>query len=236
MRTDRHPGLDTQISVSNSYAAPPDPRHARWPHRTALVASTVRRLAGRTGRDLDIGCGSGLWFLALGCGWKHHGIEVAPQAAVFARQAGAEVFCGPVDEYATPTEPFDLITAFALLEHLPDPRRLVRRVAQWLHPGGLFVLMTGDRESKTARAMGATWPLYASPDHIHYFSARSVRTLLKSCGLDVSHEEWRFMYFPDSRPRPLARAAMKGLEILGRVSLPAPDHYYCYATSSPEAS
>jgi len=68
---------------------------------------------------------------------------------------------------------FDVITAFAVIEHMSDPGFLLRWSFDHLKPGGILIVMTGDRESSTAQAMDADWPLYYSIEHLSFFSARS---------------------------------------------------------------
>jgi SAM-dependent methyltransferase len=208
----------------------PEIRYTRWPHRPALIYAEVRRLRFNGGRVLDIGCNTGLWLATLGDEWKKYGVELSNIAANIAREfTRADVFCGPIESYKAEPNSFDLITAFAVIEHVSDPKMLVYWIYEHLKPGGLLVLMTGDRESKTALLMGDKWPLYECKDHVSYFSARSLRYLLQKTGFQVVKEEWRFMYRPDRKVRITVNTIEKIKEMFRMIGEPNHDHYYCYA-------
>lgn len=207
-----------------------DVRQARWPSRAALVAAKINRLAPKRGRALDIGCNTGVNLKALGPGWERVGVELsAPLAQVARHQVPAQVHIRPVEEVDEPPASFDLVTCYAVIEHLFDPAAFVDRVHALLRPGGLLVLMTGDCESRLARQMGDGWPLRVSPDHVSFFSARSLRRLVDEKGFDLLSEEWRFMYFADGVGSRSRRLAMRLREIAG-LSVPEEfDTYYLYA-------
>ena len=77
------------------------------------------------------------------------------------------------------------MTAFDVLEHLPHPLAFVRQALAWLVPGGLLALTLPDAASPMARLMGRHWFHYAPPDHVHYFTAATIRRLLERGGADA---------------------------------------------------
>jgi SAM-dependent methyltransferase len=223
--------LAIQQNSFNQNVTMPHIRDTRWPHRPALIASEISRLTKCAGKVLDIGCNTGIWLATLGSAWEKYGVELSPVAAETGRRfSQAEIFCGPIESYHAAPNSFDLVTAFAVIEHLSDPKMLVAWAYEHLAPEGLLVLMTGDRESLVARQMGADWPLYWSHDHISFFSARSLCRLLENQGFQVIRQEWRFMYAATGLGSPFLKFIMKLKEML-RVDITSPnnDHYYCYA-------
>ena len=224
---------DVQMERAATHSLHPSAHCSRWPHRRHLVARTIERVSGTKGLFLDVGCSNGAALAALSSGWKKYGVELCPQTAEVARTyAQADVYCGPIESYHPPKDGFDVITAFALIEHLYRPKDFVQSVGSWLKPNGLLVLMTGDRESRLALRMQDEWPLLLSPDHLHFFSARSLCGLLEGAGFMIVREEWRYMY--DAVPRGgLFRWIQKAMELLGCNGSPVHDHYYCYGRKRP---
>jgi SAM-dependent methyltransferase len=223
--------LAIQQNSFNQNVVMPSLRDTRWPHRPALIASEIKRLTQHPGKALDIGCNTGIWLAALGAAWDKYGVELSSLAAETGRRfSQAEIFCGPIESYQAAPNSFEMVTAFAVIEHLSDPNLLVAWAYEHLAPGGLLVLMTGDRESLVARQMGPDWPLYWSHDHISFFSARSLCRLLESQGFQVIRQEWRFMYTATGLGSTILKIIMKFKEI-ARFDITSPnnDHYYCYA-------
>ena len=220
--------IDLQRTVFD--ATTPE-RETRWTTRTlgrhALVARCARQLVPASGGILDIGCGSGDW-LAQWKGRSLFGVDVSARAAeITRRNTGAEVFCGPIEDYAHAPTSLALISALALIEHLTEPEHLISWAFDHLRPGGILLLMTGDRESSVASHLGGHWPLYEPEEHVHFFSARSLTRLLQRFGFSLRRAEWRPMLY--SRTSFTDRVTTKLEELTGRVTAPYYDHMYLYA-------
>ena len=220
---------EAQVAKAIFHDRHPARKYTHWPYRVAQVARRIKRLTGHSGKILDIGCSNGLALAAMGEGWEKNGVELCPATAEIARQfAGAQVFCGAIENYSAPENYFDVVTAFAVIEHVSDPVWLIQWAVSHLKTNGLLVIMTGDRESRIAQTMQDRWPLLLSPDHVSYFSARSLTHLLQSSGLEVVHQEWRYVYsaIPENG---LCRTWKKVQDLFGFNQSPVYDHYYCYA-------
>jgi ubiquinone/menaquinone biosynthesis C-methylase UbiE len=84
------------------------------------------------------------------------------------------------------TSTFDVVTMWDVLEHLRDPHSAVAEVARVLRPGGRFVLTTGDVRSAVACLSRARWHLYTIPEHLFFYSRKSLRLLLSAHGFSVT--------------------------------------------------
>jgi SAM-dependent methyltransferase len=84
-----------------------------------------------------------------------HGIELSQYASEYARtRLGLSVHTGTVEDADFPTEYFDVITLWDVLEHLPDPMKALRILWRWLKPEGLLLLNTPNLDSLDARVFG----------------------------------------------------------------------------------
>lgn len=142
----------------------------------------------QTNRLLDIGCGSGVLLEAAhAAGWEAEGLEVSRPAVEHIRKMGFTVFNGELAEAHYPGAHFDVVTCSEILEHVPDPQALVTEVARILRPGGLFWATTPHGRGMSARLLGTKWSIVCPPEHLHLFSRRGIRNLLKAAGFNHPH-------------------------------------------------
>lgn len=144
---------------------------------------------GAAGRLLDLGCAGGyLVAAALARGFDAFGMDISSHAVSVARSVAPDrIKQGVIEEASYPPASFDVITAFDVVEHHPDPAALLRRVAEVLRPGGVFVVTVPDLDSLTARLMGASWPHYKE-EHRFYPTRAAFRRLLARTGLGLARE------------------------------------------------
>jgi SAM-dependent methyltransferase len=137
-------------------------------------------------RLLDIGAGSGKLVRFLRAqGIDAQGIE--PSRALFDRFLGTEAAftCAMLDHYrSTAAAAFDIVTAFDVIEHVPDPVAFLGDVAALLEPGGVFFASTPDVGSLPAKAFGRRWHFYY-PYHLSYFARRTLSRAAEPRGLHI---------------------------------------------------
>lgn len=151
----------------------PDPA----PARTVRGEQTV----------LDVGCGVGDFLaIARSRGWRGVGVEISPEAAAVARARGFDVVVGDALDVEFPGEKFDRVRCAHTLEHVPDPSRLVRRLADAVRDDGLVTIVVPNRESVTARLFRRYWYHLDLPRHLYHFRPQDIRALAAESGLGVT--------------------------------------------------
>lgn len=179
----------------------------------------IEGLVGDTqGRILDFGCGGGQFLSHFGDGWQRFGCDISEEARYISSRKGIKTVATIGDD-TFPNEFFDVVTMFAVIEHLPKPREIVGRLHRFLKVGGLFAVMTGDVTSLKARMRGKRWHMYCPPAHLWFFSAQSLDLLMASFGLEKVKGVWSdggMARIPFLETVPVLR------------DLPVFDHYYGY--------
>jgi SAM-dependent methyltransferase len=200
-------------------------------------AGLVRRIRGRLshpGSALDIGTGEGSFLeqlLDLGFD-RVAGYEpsAAPLAAASARVRELIVHDVFAPGGAAGRGPFDLITCFMTIEHVPDPAGLCRDALGLLAPGGALMIVCHDRRAPLNRALGARSPIM-DIEHLQLFSQASARQLLARTGyadIDVRRivNRYPLHYWLKLAPlpRPVKTALVSGARRgpLGSLSLSLP--------------
>lgn len=102
-----------------------------------VLAALAARLPHDRRRLLDVGAHAGRFIAAAQrAGWKAEGLELNPKTGAYAAAAtGACVHQGNVHTFDADAR-YDAVTLTDVLEHIPDPRTVLRRVHHFLAPGG----------------------------------------------------------------------------------------------------
>ena len=150
-------------------------------HRLAVVRERLR-----PGRWLDVGCATGSFVrAAAAAGNVAEGLDASREAVEQARASGLVAHHGRVEDFV-PTQPYDAVTAFDVLEHSIDPRAFLARLHGWLRPGGSLVLTLPDVSSVYPRLlMRRHWFYYWPDEHLFYFDPKTVTRLLTEEGFEV---------------------------------------------------
>jgi 2-polyprenyl-3-methyl-5-hydroxy-6-metoxy-1,4-benzoquinol methylase len=191
----------------------------RWLHqsRRERVESAVRRLAKERSRAdaLEVGPGSGI-YLPLLCALFERvtasDVEaeyVDHLAGVVAERPNLELVIDDIAFSTLRPESFDLVLCSEVIEHTPEPARVVAGLRRVLRPGGTLVLTTPQARSILELASKVAFLpgivdlvrlVYREPilptGHISLLTVRQVEELLTSNGFRVlDHETWG-LYLP----------------------------------------
>jgi 2-polyprenyl-3-methyl-5-hydroxy-6-metoxy-1,4-benzoquinol methylase len=141
-------------------------------------------------RLLDVGAGGGFYVGAMrDRGWEVRAVEPDPIAAERAA-AGAglgrgAIVVGTVEDADFAPGSFDLITMSHVVEHLYDPVGALRRMREWLAPGGRLMLWCPNAGSAEARLFGRHWDGLDPPRHLSHFTPRTLTRVLAEAGWEV---------------------------------------------------
>jgi SAM-dependent methyltransferase len=159
---------------------------------TALAAQVklefVQAFAPPGGTLLDVGASFGHFLATAGRAFRAVGVELNPTAVAWSRrELRVENFVGSL--YALPPEvtpPFDVISAWDVIEHLDDPRGALAFLRTYLKPGGWLFLSTPDAGAWTARVLGSSWYYQDPVQHVNLFSRANLVRLLRESGFEIA--------------------------------------------------
>lgn len=169
--------------------------------------------AGPGARTLEVGCGNGSMSAWLAGRVAPRGRAVAVDLDLSLAAADvpglefrqADILAGPVE----PAD-FDVVTARAVLHHVPDAEAAVANLAASARPGGAILLIEPDflpvsiAEPPAARAFWRSWPAWSRERGIDYFIGRRLPPMLSRLGLtDVRAVAETRCALPAGAPRPV---------------------------------
>jgi SAM-dependent methyltransferase len=163
----------------------------RWRARRILDAA-LRTASGR--RVLDVGCMYGYLLeeaLARGAA-AAVGVELSAGPAKAARGRGLDVFCGTIEKFAeTRSEPFDLVVAQHVLEHVSELPSFLGTAKKLVAPGGSLCICVPNFDARARRLFTDAWGWYQTPVHLHHFGLTAMTKLLDDNGFEITHHEAR---------------------------------------------
>lgn len=134
--------------------------------------------ASKTRRLLDIGCANGAFPRFMrDRGWTVEGIEVAATADSI---TDFPVYRS-VAEIPSSSARYNAISAWSVLEYMPDPGAAFRAVSDLLSPGGAFIVVTPNFDSVTNLGLRR----YDVPRQLYCFSPRTIQAYAAKAGLSV---------------------------------------------------
>jgi len=161
------------------------------------------------GNLLDVGTGIGQFLHQAKPYFSEvAGTEISESAVRMAQERyGLEIQRGRIEDLPLSDLSFDNLTLFHVLEHVPDPARLMRRCHQLLRPGGMAVIAVpndvlawgsglkklGKRMGlrafrKFSRVTGIPKAGTSSEIHLSHFTPVVLRRLLSSSGFEIVEE------------------------------------------------
>ena len=149
--------------------------------RMELIERSSRLTAGSL---LDVGSGTGEVLLtARERGWRVQGVEPERTAAAMARERGLPVAIGALEESGLPERSYDVVSAFHVLEHIPDSRSFLRTMARWVRPGGYVVIEVPNFASVQRRRLAGHWSGLRPREHLVHFTPDTLRATFAAAGI-----------------------------------------------------
>jgi 2-polyprenyl-3-methyl-5-hydroxy-6-metoxy-1,4-benzoquinol methylase len=182
-----------------------EPSIESWQRMMGPVFKRAARLLQRfqaKGRLMDVGTGFGFFLAEMKKrGWEVMGVEISQRGLNYARnRLGVNVTPGPLEKAGLPEGHFDGVTAFYVIEHLPDPIACLRECHRILKPGGLLLLRYPHTTpiKNLLRLLGIENQLYDLPAHLSDFSPETLQRLLEKVGFDSCEHFIGGYTFPDN--------------------------------------
>jgi len=162
------------------------------------------KLLERGDRLLDIGCGDGtLGYYAKTKYKEVYGVDISEKAIDIARKRGIKTFKIDLNKETLPFPDnyFDAVTCLDVIEHIIDPRFLVKEIYRVLKKGEILIISTPNiRYWKHLFRLVILGRFPKTSDdeelwdggHIHYFTFKDIEELLKKNGFEVIQKKGVF--------------------------------------------
>jgi SAM-dependent methyltransferase len=139
------------------------------------------------GRILDVGCGGGSYLYRLSqWGWEGYGVEPSKRGAEQAQNLGLRVFRGTLEEARFESCFFDVIRLSNVLEHVDQPKEILKEIHRILKPDGLVYITVPNTRSLVFWLFKENWYALDAPRHVISYCPRALRELCDATGFDIA--------------------------------------------------
>lgn len=215
-------GIDTSALIVAYESAPLDAslesRHAAKTYGR-LVNDTLRRVPYSV---LDVGCGDGA-FLSLMANLGSqivHGVEPSRDAASQCLDPRVKIQSATLDDLESDLL-YDAVCLFQTIEHIQNPKELIRQLAARMKADGSLFIICHDRMSLVNRVLGSRSPIF-DIEHLQIFTSAGIRALIETCGLRVTTLQRFTNSYPLSYAIRLAVPAFRAPTWTTKISVPIP--------------
>lgn len=186
----------TKENLGKYYDSPQYHSHSNAFSPAQILYSLARRIAlqrkyllikslhpNSNGKLLDFGCGAGHFLRHMQKhNWQVDGVEISEHARLSAQTLVHKTIHSSLD---TLQETFDLITAWHVVEHMPDPVTTLHELREHLNPSGHLVIAVPNHLSADAKHYRSHWAGYDVPRHLMHFSQKTMKLVAKKCKLKL---------------------------------------------------
>lgn len=136
------------------------------------------------GSILDFGCGTGEFLNTMQqAGWNVTGVEPSPDARLKAEILNSTKINASLQ--ALTDQRFDMITAWHVIEHVPDLIQTIQKLKSHLKKEGTLIIAVPNYQSADAIKYQEYWAGFDVPRHLWHFSKKSMTHLLESLALKL---------------------------------------------------
>ncbi len=151
--------------------------------RAKLIQKLVRK---QNAKILDVGTGRSVMLNELKkAGWEIYGTQ-----PVKASSPQPNIYNGELSDAHYPSDFFDCVTLFHVLEHLAAPKETLREIFRVLKPDGILVIELPNAAALVPRLFKTCWFGYNVPEHLYHFTPQSLKHILTEEGFAVVKENF----------------------------------------------
>ncbi len=137
----------------------------------------------KTNNLIDVGCGIGHFLtVAKERGWNVYGTEFTDEAIQICQNKGISMHQGVLNPTNYPSNHFDVVVSFEVLEHINNPQEEVANFNTILREGGAVYLTTPNFNAISRLILKEKWAVIEYPEHLCYYTPKTLSSIFKQFG------------------------------------------------------
>ncbi len=139
---------------------------------------------------LDYGCASGEFVHFVSDVYKAEGCDISADAIAIAREKYTDIhdrfWCVVKQDHIA--REYDAVCLWDVIEHVADPYESLSNLKKIIKDDGYLFISTPNIGAVFARMLKSKWPFMTPPEHLSFFSYKSIRRLAGILGMEIV--EW----------------------------------------------
>jgi 2-polyprenyl-3-methyl-5-hydroxy-6-metoxy-1,4-benzoquinol methylase len=161
-----------------------------------IITSSIKKKSKKI-KILDVGAGEGKFLSSLNSNiFKKYGIELDKKSYEICRKKRLTVYNEDILKKDFKKEKFTIITLWHVIEHIPNPEKLFKKLSAILENDGRIIIATPNIESKGFEMAKAKWFHMDAPRHIMLFSELGIEKITKKTGFSIESIQSERFEFP----------------------------------------
>ena len=204
----------------------------KWLKQVAIIKNLLHRNPASV---LDVGCRTGDFLMHFESNTKCEGVELSEYSARIGAKRGLTIYNDFLENIDFKKK-YDVVSAYAIMEHLMDPLKFINKLNEIINPGGLLVILIPTHQCLKRKFLdyfGNLWHMYSPPEHLNFYSRKFLDKYLYDKGFKLAKRFYTsggmINLFPDFPL--LKKITSKLMDIVDNSPLnrfPIFDHMYSY--------
>lgn len=149
----------------------------------------IKRLTTNFSSILDVGCRTGDFLMHCPDNIRREGIELAKVSSDVAIFRGLNIYNDYVENINFQHK-YDVVTCYAVLEHLVEPLKFLNKISSIISDNGLLVILIPTYECLKRYLLDnftkIRWHMYSPPEHLNFFSRKFLDNYLNNKGFELA--------------------------------------------------
>lgn len=184
---------DITAGYDASYSAGYTKKATKKKRRASHRVKRLKKEYKISGRWLDVGCSAGFVVEAAACnGFQAFGVDIEKAGIEYGQKTLhlENLAEGTLSEQDYPSAHFHAISAYDVLEHVPDLNNFLKELKRILHPKGVLDLGTPDIGHWRVPKILSHWNELKPSEHLYYFNKGTLNQLLDKNELRIDKVRW----------------------------------------------
>jgi SAM-dependent methyltransferase len=141
----------------------------KWLKQVTIIKKLLKKTPDSV---LDVGCRTGDFLMHFEKDTRCEGVELSEHSAKIGEQRGLTIYNDFLEKIDF-RKKYDVVSAYAIMEHLKSPLEFIDKLNGIINPAGLLIILIPTHQCLKRKWMdffNNRWHMYSPPEHLNFYS------------------------------------------------------------------